>query len=97
MTAVDFSSFVNQLATASGDMILPFFRTALAVENKKVGGFDPVTAADRAAVASANPGAPLYEYQADHGFNCDRRDSYDAASAAVAWQRTLAFLAEHVG
>ena len=56
-----------------------------------------ITAADRAAVASANPGAPLYEYQADHGFNCDRRDSYDAASAAVAWQRTLAFLAEHVG
>lgn len=56
-----------------------------------------ITAADRAAVASANPGAPLYEYQADHGFNCDRRDSYDAASAAMAWQRTLAFLAEHVG
>lgn len=56
-----------------------------------------ITAADRAAVASANPDAPLYEYEADHGFNCDRRDSYDAASAAVAWQRTLAFLAEHVG
>lgn len=56
-----------------------------------------ITAADRAAVASANPGAPLYEYEADHGFNCDRRDSYDAASAAMAWQRTLAFLAEYVG
>ena len=49
MTAVDFTSFVDQLATASGDTILPFFRTALTVENKKVGGFDPVTAADRAA------------------------------------------------
>src|SRR5262245_6099815 len=49
MTAIDFSSFVDQLATASGDTILPFFRTALAIENKKVGGFDPVTAADRAA------------------------------------------------
>ncbi len=49
MTAVDFTSFVDQLATASGDTILPFFRTALAVENKKAGGFDPVTAADRAA------------------------------------------------
>ncbi|MGN6225293.1 dienelactone hydrolase family protein [Dyella sp.] len=56
-----------------------------------------ITAADRAAVASANPGAPLYEYEADHGFNCDCRDSYDAASAAMAWQRTLAFLAEHLG
>jgi myo-inositol-1(or 4)-monophosphatase len=49
MTAIDFASFVDQLAAASGDTILPFFRTALAVENKKTGGFDPVTAADRAA------------------------------------------------
>ena len=49
MTAIDFASFVDQLATVSGDTIVPFFRTALAVENKKAGGFDPVTAADRAA------------------------------------------------
>jgi myo-inositol-1(or 4)-monophosphatase len=49
MTAIDFSSFVDQLATVSGETILPFFRTALAVENKKADGFDPVTAADRAA------------------------------------------------
>jgi myo-inositol-1(or 4)-monophosphatase len=34
MTAIDFSSFIDQLATSSGDTILPFFRTALAVENK---------------------------------------------------------------
>ena len=49
MTAIDFASFVDQLASASGDTILPFFRTALVVENKKAGGFDPVTEADRAA------------------------------------------------
>src|SRR5665647_3414519 len=50
MTAIDFSSFVDQLATVSGETILPFFRTALAIENKQTGGgFDPVTAADRAA------------------------------------------------
>jgi myo-inositol-1(or 4)-monophosphatase len=50
MTAIDFSSFVDQLAAASGETILPFFRTALAIDNKKAGfGFDPVTAADRAA------------------------------------------------
>jgi myo-inositol-1(or 4)-monophosphatase len=48
MTAIDFASFVDHLATVSGETILPFFRTALAIENKKVGGFDPVTAADRA-------------------------------------------------
>jgi myo-inositol-1(or 4)-monophosphatase len=49
MTAIDFASFLDRLAAASGDTILPFFRTALAIENKKAGGFDPVTAADRAA------------------------------------------------
>ncbi len=49
MSAIDFTSFVDQLASASGDTILPFFRTSLAIENKKTGGFDPVTAADRAA------------------------------------------------
>ncbi|HWL06380.1 MAG TPA: histidinol-phosphatase [Xanthobacteraceae bacterium] len=48
MTAIDFSSFVDELASASGDTILPFFRTSLAVENKNAGDFDPVTAADRA-------------------------------------------------
>jgi myo-inositol-1(or 4)-monophosphatase len=49
MSAIDFSGFVDRLAQVSGDTILPFFRTALAIENKKTGGFDPVTAADRAA------------------------------------------------
>ncbi len=49
MTAVDFTAFLERLAKASGETILPFFRTALAIENKKAIGFDPVTAADRAA------------------------------------------------
>jgi myo-inositol-1(or 4)-monophosphatase len=50
MTAVDFAAFVDELATVSGEAILPFFRTSLGVENKSLkGGFDPVTAADRAA------------------------------------------------
>src|SRR5665647_3857668 len=49
MTAIDFASFVDQLATVSGETIMPFFRTALAIENKLARGFDPVTAADRAA------------------------------------------------
>jgi myo-inositol-1(or 4)-monophosphatase len=49
MTAIDFSAFIDQLATASGDTILPFFRTSLAIDNKRRDTFDPVTAADRAA------------------------------------------------
>ena len=50
MTAIDFAAFVDQLASVSGETILPFFRTALSIKNKSIaGGFDPVTAADRAA------------------------------------------------
>src|SRR5216683_6404109 len=50
MTAIDFSAFVDELATVSGETILPFFRTALSVEDKgRPGSFDPVTAADHAA------------------------------------------------
>src|SRR5437764_11058260 len=50
MTAIDFAAFVDQLATASGEAILPFFRTALGVEDKgSAVGFAAVTAADRAA------------------------------------------------
>lgn len=52
MRPVDFSQFVDELATLSGQAILPFFRTALSPENKSVGGaFDPVTEADRAGEA----------------------------------------------
>ncbi|MBV9348528.1 MAG: histidinol-phosphatase [Pseudolabrys sp.] len=49
MTAIDFAAFVDELAAASGETILPFFRTSLSVESKQPGAFDPVTAADRAA------------------------------------------------
>jgi myo-inositol-1(or 4)-monophosphatase len=53
MTAVDLAAFVDELATVSGETILPFFRTSLSVEDKSRGGaFDPVTAADRAAEAA---------------------------------------------
>jgi len=50
MTAIDFSSFVNELASLSGETILPFFRTSLSIADKSGGtSFDPVTAADHAA------------------------------------------------
>ena len=52
MGLIDFSDFVNELATVSGQAILPFFRTAIAAEDKSAGGiFDPVTEADRAGEA----------------------------------------------
>lgn len=51
MSVVDLARFMDDLATASGQAILPFFRAAFAMDDKARGGaaFDPVTEADRAA------------------------------------------------
>jgi myo-inositol-1(or 4)-monophosphatase len=52
VTVIDFTAFIDRLATASGETILPFFRTSLSVDDKNVGrDFDPVTEADRAGEA----------------------------------------------
>src|SRR3981081_1561886 len=49
---MDFNGFIGRLATASGETILPFFRTSLSIDNKGIAAeFDPVTEADRAAEA----------------------------------------------
>jgi carboxymethylenebutenolidase len=51
----------------------------------------------RAAAATAPVATDLVRYaEADHGFNCDARDSYHAASAADAWSRTLAWFDRHL-
>jgi len=51
VTVIDFTAFIGRLATASGETILPFFRTSLSIDNKSASDFDPVTEADRAAEA----------------------------------------------
>ena len=48
-------------------------------------------------IRAAYPQVDYHLYEADHGFSCDHRASFDAASAALARTRTLAFLAEHLG
>jgi carboxymethylenebutenolidase len=48
-------------------------------------------------LAARHPEAEVFLYPAGHGFNCDQRASYDAAAARLARERTLAFLARHVG
>ena len=48
-------------------------------------------------VRAAQPGVPVHVYNADHGFNCDHRASYDAPSAALARERTLAFFDDNLG
>jgi carboxymethylenebutenolidase len=47
--------------------------------------------------AAAHPEIEVHIYAADHGFNCDQRGSYDAASATLARQRTLQFLRTYLG
>src|SRR5205823_5022545 len=43
------------------------------------------------------PSVTLHEYDAGHGFNCDHRPDYEPIAAALAFDRTLAFLRTHVG
>jgi carboxymethylenebutenolidase len=44
-----------------------------------------------------HPTLPVYVYDADHGFNCDERGSYDAPSAALAGQRIFDFFKREIG
>jgi carboxymethylenebutenolidase len=39
----------------------------------------------------------IHVYDADHGFNCDHRASYDAAAAKLALSRSLEFFGKHIG
>ena len=38
----------------------------------------------------------IYLYDADHGFNCDERESYHEPSATAAWQRTIQLFTEQL-
>lgn len=49
------------------------------------------------AFKAAQPGVQVELYAAQHGFNCDHRGAYNAPAAARALERTLAFLAQHIG
>ncbi len=44
-------------------------------------------------IRAADPNGIFHIYPADHGFNCEERGSYGAASARLARERTLDFLA----
>lgn len=49
------------------------------------------------AFAQAQPGVAVHVYAGQHGFNCDQRASFNADAAQLARERTLAFLAQHLG
>jgi myo-inositol-1(or 4)-monophosphatase len=52
MKFVDLYGFLDRLADAASDSIMPHFRAATPVEDKGSSAFDPVTVADRAAEAA---------------------------------------------
>ena len=49
------------------------------------------------AFKQAQPGVDVFIYDANHGFNCDQRGSYNEVAAKLAKERTLAFFAKHLG
>ena len=49
------------------------------------------------AFKSAHPKVEVHIYEADHGFNCDQRGSWNEPAAKLARERTLAFFKKHVG
>jgi carboxymethylenebutenolidase len=49
------------------------------------------------AVRTAHPDVEIFIYdEAEHGFNCDARSSYNPEAAKLARQRSLAFLKAHI-
>jgi carboxymethylenebutenolidase len=56
-----------------------------------------ISLSDVEKIKTALPNVPVHVYAAGHGFNCDARESYDAASATLAKQRTLELLRAQVG
>ena len=48
-------------------------------------------------IRAADTTGEIHVYDADHGFNCDQRASFDASAASLARERTLRFLAARLG
>ena len=48
-------------------------------------------------LAAKHPKHQIFIYEADHGFNCDQRGSYNAQAAKQARARSLEFFRKHVG
>ncbi|HEY6455289.1 MAG TPA: dienelactone hydrolase family protein [Steroidobacteraceae bacterium] len=62
------------------------------------GGKDAhIPASEVERIRAADTRGAFYTYpEADHGFNCDMRASFNAAAAQLARERTLAFLSQHL-
>ena len=74
--------FVDQLADAAADSIMPHFRAAPSVESKGTAGFDPVTVADRNAEAAMR--GLIKRTYPDHGIVGEEHGS-ERADAEFVW------------
>jgi carboxymethylenebutenolidase len=54
----------------------------------------PMTDVER--IRAERPECAVHVYPAGHGFNCDERASFEPRSAALAWERSMQWLAKHV-
>lgn len=81
-----------------GGRTVPFLRERLRAPMLfHFGDRDPIISADDiAAHREAHPDATCNVYPAGHGFNCDQRADYDAASALEAMDRTIGFFTRHL-
>ena len=52
---------------------------------------------DVAQIGETHSAAEVHIYDADHGFNCDHRGSYNEAASTLARQRTMALYAQQLG
>ena len=58
------------------------------------GELDPhIPVSDIEKIRAADPNGIFHLYPAGHGFNCEERSTFDAASAALARERSLEFIA----
>ncbi|MDB5946477.1 MAG: dienelactone hydrolase family protein [Ramlibacter sp.] len=55
----------------------------------------PLASVER--IRAARPECEVHIYPAGHGFNCDARASFEPRSAALAWERSMQWLATHLG
>lgn len=55
-----------------------------------------IPAEDVVKIRTAQPNGEIYEYDADHGFSCNERASFDAAAHHLAFNRSVAFLSAHL-
>ena len=55
----------------------------------------PLADIDR--IRRAFPAGTYHLYPAGHGFNCTDRADFDAASARLAFERTIEFFRKHLG